>query len=113
MASVAECDEALHRLADRLASASEDARKRGSLDRTMTCTLRDLGVTFAGRLLDGQLLDIRQVQGVTPAKVRMTLSSDDLLALVDGKLNMGSAFATGRVKIDASVLDLVKLRSIF
>lgn len=79
----------------------------------MTCSLRDLGVTFAGRLHDGRLDDIRQVDDVPPAKVRMTLTSDDLVAMVDGKLNVGSAFATGRIKIDASVLDLMKLRSIF
>jgi hypothetical protein len=41
------------------------------------------------------------------------MSSDDLLALVDGRLKMSSAWATGRVKIDAGVRDLVKLRSVF
>jgi putative sterol carrier protein len=69
-------------------------------------------VTFAGRLRDGELLDIRQVD--TPnAQVRMTMTGDDLLKLVAGELNMASAWATGRVKIDASVFDLLKLRSIF
>jgi predicted lipid carrier protein YhbT len=113
MASVEECDEALHRVAARLAAVDGQTRKRAALDRTMTCTLRDLGVTFAGQLRDGELLDIQQVEQNPPAKVRMTMTSDDLIALVDGTLNMGTAFATGRVKIDASVLDLMKLRSIF
>jgi putative sterol carrier protein len=41
------------------------------------------------------------------------MTSDDLLKLVDGELNMASAWASGRVKIDASVFDLLKLRSVF
>jgi putative sterol carrier protein len=40
------------------------------------------------------------------------MTSDDLLALVDGRLKMASAWATGRVKIDAGIRDLLKLRSI-
>ena len=113
MASVEECDEALHRLAARLADADDHARRHASLNRTMTCTLRDLGVTFAGHLHDGRLDDIRRVDELPPAKVRMTLTSDDLVAMVDGRLNVASAFASGRIKIDANVLDLMKLRSIF
>ena len=113
MASVEECDQALHRLSARLADADGHAHRHASLDRTMTCAVRDLGVTFAGRLHDGRLDDIRRVDEVPPAKVRMTMTSDDLVALVDGRLHLGSAFATGRIKIDASVLDLLKLRSIF
>jgi putative sterol carrier protein len=41
------------------------------------------------------------------------MTSDDLLKLVSGELAMGSAWATGRVKIDANVFDLIKLRSVF
>jgi putative sterol carrier protein len=43
----------------------------------------------------------------------MTMTSDDLLDLVAGRLPMASAWATGRVRIDASVLDLLRLRSVF
>jgi hypothetical protein len=32
---------------------------------------------------------------------------------VDGELNLAGAIATGRVRLDAGVFDLVKLRSIF
>jgi putative sterol carrier protein len=41
------------------------------------------------------------------------MTSDDLVALVHGDLKMATAWATGRVKIDAGVRDLVRLRSIF
>lgn len=112
MASLEECEKALHRLADRLAAADPAVRRRAGLDRTISCTLRDLGAVFGGRLRDGELIDITPVER-GEAQVRMTMTSDDLVKLVDGQLNMGAAFATGRVRIDASMRDLIRLRSIF
>jgi len=112
MASVEECERAFRSLAAKLAGADSGAREKASFDRSLTCSLRDLKVIFAGQLRDGQLLDIRQVEKAD-AQIRMTMTSDDLLKLVAGDLPMGSAWATGRVKIAASVFDLLKLRSIF
>jgi hypothetical protein len=112
MASVEECEEAFHELAARLAGADLEHRRRADFDRTLSCTLRDLDVIFAGRLKAGELLDIRRVDSAK-AQVRMTMTSDDLLDLVAGRLPMASAWATGRVRIDASVLDLLRLRSVF
>lgn len=112
MASVEECEQAFHGLAAKLAGADPAARQKASFDRSLTCTLKDLKVTFAGQLRGGQLVDIHQVDK-PDAQVKMTMSSDDLLKLVAGELAMASAWATGRVKIDASVFDLLKLRSVF
>jgi alkyl sulfatase BDS1-like metallo-beta-lactamase superfamily hydrolase len=112
MASVEECETAFHSLAARLATADPAAKRKAAIDRSMTCTLSDLAVVFGGRLRDGDLLDIRQVDR-PDAQIKMTMTSDDLLKLVDGELNLGAAFASGRVRIDASIRDLLKLRSIF
>jgi alkyl sulfatase BDS1-like metallo-beta-lactamase superfamily hydrolase len=112
MATVAECEQALHSLAQRLAEADPETRKRNALDRTLTCSMPDLGVIFGGRLHDGLLTDIREVQEPA-AQVRLRMSSDDLLKVVAGELNLTSAWTAGRVKIEAKVLDLIKLRSIF
>lgn len=112
MATVEECEKAFHELAARLVSADPEHRKKAAFDRTLSCTLRDLGVTFAGRLKDGDLRDIRRTDRAD-AQVRMSMSSGDLLRLVAGELHLGSAWATGRVKIHASVFDLLKLRSMF
>ncbi|MDT4941816.1 MAG: hypothetical protein QOJ34_1905 [Pseudonocardiales bacterium] len=111
MATVDECEQALTALADRLA-ANDAARRSVSFDRSLTCSIRDLGVTFAGRLKDGQLVDIGQAPS-KDAQIRLTMSSDDLVALVAGRLKMAAAWATGRVKVDASIRDMMKLRSIF
>jgi putative sterol carrier protein len=111
VATVEQCEQALHTLAQRLADNDGSRRKTG-FDRSLTCTIRDLEVVFAGRLADGQLLDIGRAT-TRDAQVKLTMTSDDLLALVDGNLKMASAWATGRVKVDAGVRDLMRLRSIF
>ena len=112
VASVVECEQAFQTLADRLARADQSTRKKAALDRTLSCRLRDLDVVFAGRIHDGLLTDVTRSDDAT-AQVRMTMDSDDLLQLVGGTLNMAAAWASGRVKIDASMLDLLRLRSIF
>lgn len=111
MPTVEQCEQALHVLADRLA-ASESSRRKISFDRTMTCSIRDLNVVFAGRLKDGHLIDIAPTSS-RDAQVRLAMSSDDLLALVDGRLKMASAWATGRVRVNASIGDVLKLRKFF
>lgn len=112
MATIPACESALHELADRLAAADPAHRKKANFDRSLSCTLRDLDVTFAARLSAATLTDIHQVQ-TREAQVRMTMTSDDLIAMVAGTLNMASALASGRVKIEASVFDLLKLRTLF
>lgn len=112
MASVAECAAALQTLADRMAAMDPETRRRNALDRTLSCRITDLNVAFGGRLRDGQLTDIHPVE-TTSAQVKLAMSSDDLVAIVAGKQNFASAWASGRVKIDATVLDLIRLRTIF
>ena len=44
--------------------------------------------------------------------MKLTISSDDLVALVNGELDMGRAVFGGRVRIDASFGDLLRLRKL-
>jgi alkyl sulfatase BDS1-like metallo-beta-lactamase superfamily hydrolase len=111
VATVDECEQALHGLAAKLA-ANDPGRRRAGFDRRLTCRLRDLDVIFAGRLKDSLLTDIARTDKAD-GQVRLSMTSDDLLALVDGHLKMASAWATGRVKVEAGVRDLMRLRSIF
>jgi hypothetical protein len=113
MASVDECERALRKLAANLSGASAADRGRVDFDRRLSCTLKDLGVTFLGHLHDGTLDDISQVDADPAADVRLVMTSDDLVDLVAGRLNLGAAMATGRVRISAGVRDLLKLRTLF
>ena len=87
MATVEECEAAMHKLADRLTSP-DAAQARGKLiDRTISCHLRDLDVTFGGQLRGGEIVDIHRSARRRTASSSSRTTSDDLVALVDGQLN--------------------------
>jgi predicted lipid carrier protein YhbT len=110
MASVDECRQALHDLAARL-DASASTQGRLDLERTLACRVTDLGTAFHGRLTGGRLVDI--ADGDDPkAKIALTAGSDDLIALVSGRLDVTKAVAARRVSISANPFDLLKLRKL-
>ncbi|MET8090826.1 SCP2 sterol-binding domain-containing protein [Micromonospora sp. NPDC005220] len=111
MASVDECRQALQELAARLDRNAETVRERIDLDRTLACRITDLGTAFHGRITGGRLVELED--GDDPkAKIALSTSSDDLLALVRGDLDVTSAVASGRVSIKANPFDLLKLRKL-
>ena len=111
MATVEECEAAMHQLAERLRSPEADAARGKMIDRSVSCHVRDLDVTFGGQLRGGEIQDIRRVPAPN-GQIKLSIGSDDLLALVDGRLNFASAWTAGRLKVDASVFDLLKLRNL-
>jgi hypothetical protein len=85
------------------------------LDRSLSCRLTDLQEVVLGRLNSGSVRDLTVVPegpDVPKADIRLTMTSDDLVALTDGKLHFGQAWATGRVKLEAGLRDLLRLRKI-
>ncbi|OLE22087.1 MAG: sterol-binding protein [Actinobacteria bacterium 13_1_20CM_3_71_11] len=109
MATVDECRAALQKLAANLAANADQVRI--DLDRPLACTIKDLGVAFHGRLLDGRLVDL--ADGDDPkARIRLTATSDDLIALVNGQLDFARAWTSGRVSVNANPFDLLKLRKL-
>lgn len=111
MATVEECEAALRRLGSMLGSVDAETKRKHVLDRSMSCTVRDLDTTFRGELRDGELHDIR-VADDKGAQIKLKVSSDDLVALTEGRLSFPVAWATGRLRIDASIPDLLKLRTL-
>lgn len=110
MATIEECREALERLAARLGDVDEADRKKHAFDRTLSCHVPDLEVTFSGRLEGGEIRGIT-LDEAPKAQIRLTAGSDDLVALTHGELDFGRAWLAGRVKVEAGVRDLLKLRS--
>lgn len=111
MASVDECRQALHDLAARLDANADKVRDRVDLDRTLACRITDLDTAFHGRLKDGRLIDL--ADGDDPkAKVALNITSDDLVALVHGQLDVPKALAARRISISANPFDLMKLRKL-
>ncbi len=112
MATIEQCVVAFTELAARLASADPATRGKAALDRSVSCRLSDLDVIFAGRLHDGELTDLHPVTQ-SDGQIKLTMTSDDLILLTKGELNLVSSWAAGRIKIEASVMDLIKLRGAF
>jgi predicted lipid carrier protein YhbT len=110
MASVDDCRKALFDLATRL-DANAETRGKLDLERTLACRVPDLGVAFHARLTGGRLVDI--ADGDDPAaKIALRADSDDLVALVTGKLDVTKALASRQVAIKANPFDLLKLRKL-
>jgi predicted lipid carrier protein YhbT len=111
VASVDECRAALHRLAQKLADNADDVHRKVNLERRMVCHVTDLQVAFRGRLDNGRLLDL--ADGDDPqAKVTLSTTSDDLIALIDGELAFATALASRRVSVRANPMDLLRLRKL-
>lgn len=114
MATIEECRAALDKLSDNMASAEGDVRTAAALDRSLSCRVTDLDVTFVGRLKDGRIEVLDTLQGPPPdkAQIRLAMAGDDLVAMVDGKLNFAKAWGSGRVKLEAGLRDLFRLRTL-
>ncbi|AEW93352.1 MULTISPECIES: SCP2 sterol-binding domain-containing protein [Streptomycetaceae] len=114
MASIEECRSALDRLSQNLTRAQGPARDAAALDRSLSCRITDLDVTFTGRLAAGRVTGVEVVPGPPDerAQIRLTMSGDDLVDLVDGRLDFARAWATGRVKLEAGFRDLIRLRTL-
>ena len=110
VATMEQCAEAMAGLGARLSEVDPDVRRKHAADRSLSCRVPDLGVTFSGRLVDGALTEISTEPGPR-AELRFTISSDDLLLLTGGDLALGHAWASGRLRVEASMLDLLKMRS--
>lgn len=112
MASLQECAAALDELSARLGTLDHTSRRDNIPDRSVSLHIMDHDAMFEGSLHQGELINITQVDpGGDPADIRLSMSSDDLLALTNGQLNFAHAWATGRLRLDASFRDLLRLRS--
>ncbi|MFI6603128.1 SCP2 sterol-binding domain-containing protein [Nonomuraea sp. NPDC050536] len=110
MASVEECRAALAKLVAQFDEIGDEDRAKHVVERTVSCRVPDLDVTFYGRLHHDGLDPFTEEPPADPADVKLTIGSGDLVALVDGELDLARALLGGRVKIDASFGDLLRLR---
>lgn len=114
MATTEECRAALEKLSAAMGGAEGDVRTAVSLDRSVSCHITDLDVTFVGRMAGGRI-EVRDTVEGPPrekARIRLAMTGDDLVALVDGELNFAKAWGSGRVKLEAGFRDLLQLRKL-
>jgi predicted lipid carrier protein YhbT len=114
MATVDECRAALRKLGEQYDEVDQESRAKHVVERSISCHISDLGVTFYGRIHHGGLgpFDDLPPSNGKSADVKLTIGSDDLISLVNGELDMGRAVFGGRIKVDASFGDLLRLRKL-
>ncbi|MEU6736669.1 sterol-binding protein [Streptomyces physcomitrii] len=113
MATVEQCRAALGRLSERMGRAEGEVRRAAALDRSLSCHLTDHDVTFTGRLHEGRIDGLRLHEGpptAPKAQIRLAMTGEDLVALVDGELHFARAWGSGRVRLEAGLRDLLRLR---
>jgi hypothetical protein len=113
MATAEECREALEKLSGRLTEMSPKDRASYFGNRSMSCEVTDLGVTFVTRFTDNGTEPVREAApGEPPADIRLAAASDDVLHLAESPANIARMWVAGKVKVHASMRDLLALRKL-
>lgn len=110
-------DDVRHRLDElitRLAASDRGARSLAETlpeRRVLTVHVTDLEADFWTVLEAGTMEPLREGQPDDP-DIRIRAPSDTLVDLIDGKGSLFSAYLAGKVQIDASMSDLLRLRKL-
>jgi hypothetical protein len=113
LATKREVERKLRELIRRLDRSGGDVR--GSLSdalpepRVVEVTVTDLACSYWTTLASGSMSTLHAGPADDP-EIRVRLTSDRLVDLVDGRASLFHAYLSGHVKIDASFGDLLRLR---
>lgn len=113
MSSIDACLEGIARANERLLREPLDRRRKHIRERTVSVIVPDLDTAFDMRLTVDGLTDIVHRPLTSPggpAQVKVTVSGDDLVALAEDRLDPAKALVSRRLKVNASVGDLLRMR---
>lgn len=111
MATVAEVEAVLAELLSRFADVDSGTRAMLPSRRVIEARFPDLGIVRHAEWHEGQL----HVLDAPPPRrpdIRVTVDSDDLVAMAEGRLSFSRAYAANRIRLDASMTDLLRLRAV-
>ena len=113
MATAEECRTALEGLTGRIANMDAKDREAHLVDRTLSCRVSDLGLTFVTRLGPDGAEPVKVADnGAPPAQVRFTADSNTVLAIAGDPGSFMRAWLSGKLKVQGSVFDLLHLRKL-
>ncbi len=113
MPTAAECREAFEKLTGRLSELDPKERDAFFTGRSFSCHVTDLYVTFLTRFGPEGADPVREATPADrPADVRLTASSVVVLELADDIGAFPRAWLAGRVRVKASMRDLLRLRKL-
>lgn len=111
MATADECRKALESLTGRIAGMDQADRAAHFPERTMSCRVPDLGLLFVTRIGPHGADEVREATPQDkPAQVRFTANSDDLVWVAEDLSRFPRAWMTGKLKVEASIMDILQLR---
>ncbi len=111
MATADECRMALESLTGRIAEMDAEVRQAKLIDRTLSCRVSDLGVTFLTRLGPHGADPVKEAESGSPAaQIRFTAKSDDVVAVAKDPGSFARAWLSGKLRVEGSFLDLLHLR---
>lgn len=112
MATTDEVEATLVGLIGRLGEIDPVYRSMLPSRRLVEARCPDLDLAYHATWRNGSLSAVSPGAAPRRPDIRVTVSSDDLVALAAGDLDFGRAYLTDRVRVDASVTDLLRLRAV-
>ena len=111
MASIDQVEVVLVELLSRLGEVDDTTRAMLPSRRTIEASCPDLDLVRHAEWRRGELLMLDDVPPRRP-DIRISVHSDDLLAIANGDLPFSRALASNRLRLDASMADLIRLRAV-
>lgn len=111
MAEVEEVEAILDGFLERFDRLDASSRALMPSRRTIEAQCPDLELYRYGVWRDGTLILFDEPVSRRP-DIRISMRSDDLVKLSRGELSFSQAYLAGRIRIDASMSDLLRLRAV-
>lgn len=112
MATKAEVERQLGELMSRLDGNEANVRSAIPTRKVLRCQVTDLDTAWYSVVEDGHVSQPTETPPNGRADITLQVGSDDLVDLVEGRTTFLSAFTSGKVRVDASIVDLLRLRSL-
>jgi len=107
----AKLEEMIHRLDKAGEEAQANLARALPRPKTIQIDVTDLEVSYWTELAEGRMGELEEGEAAE-VNIRMRAKSDDLVAMIDGEVGLMSSFMSGRVRVDASLSDLLALRKL-
>ena len=112
VATKAEVERQLGLLMARLDGNEAGVRSAIPSRKVLRCLVPDLDTAWFSVVEHGHVSQPSETPPNGRADITLRVGSDDLVDLVEGRISFLSAFTSGKVKVDASIVDLLRLRSL-
>jgi hypothetical protein len=111
MATAQQCREALDSLLGEISELDPQQRAENLVERTLSAEITDLGLRFWTRVGPDGAEPVRQASDSDgTAQVRFITDSDTIVSISEDPQRFARAWLSGKVKVRASVMDVLRLR---